>query len=406
MSHERHTLALIPRDGLFCNDGRGWHTSASGRGHSLDWPWPSTIRGALTTASGRVKTSTRSLSTVNWQDHHEDVVIKRLVTLRRQTLLCETAGDIWSDANRVWPVPADALWLEDDATVVQLNPSPLARGLGTLGRKMGSDAAQKAREALWVPHLDDGNKPMAAARWWRDATFVDWLLCHQVKNELLDATAPQRLEVARRIQAHIGIDPDTLAGADGVLFAHDVVETLERDHQWAIGVDVSLPQGSRPTLTRLGADGRLAFTETQESDFFAVPQKLVDAFAARPNGLRLVVVTPTLFSGGWRPDGFEHIENNQFIGRLSGISHQLVLRAAFVPRPTHISGWDLASRGAKKTDRLVPAGAVYFFERDDGQPFDQSAVTALWMAQIGGRTKDGFGCVVPGVWNSRGKHNG
>jgi CRISPR-associated protein Cmr3 len=46
-------LALVPRDGLFCKDGRGWHTSASGRGHGLDWPWPSTILGALRSAWGR-----------------------------------------------------------------------------------------------------------------------------------------------------------------------------------------------------------------------------------------------------------------------------------------------------------------------------------------------------------------
>jgi CRISPR-associated protein Cmr3 len=46
-------FALIPRDGLFCKDGRGWHTSASGRGHSLEWPWPSTVLGAMRTAWGR-----------------------------------------------------------------------------------------------------------------------------------------------------------------------------------------------------------------------------------------------------------------------------------------------------------------------------------------------------------------
>ena len=31
-------LALVPRDGFFAKDGRGWHTSVSGRGHGLDWP--------------------------------------------------------------------------------------------------------------------------------------------------------------------------------------------------------------------------------------------------------------------------------------------------------------------------------------------------------------------------------
>src|SRR5690606_41849829 len=46
-------LALVPRDGFFAKDGRGWYTSASGRGHGLDWPWPSTILGALRLLWGR-----------------------------------------------------------------------------------------------------------------------------------------------------------------------------------------------------------------------------------------------------------------------------------------------------------------------------------------------------------------
>ena len=37
--------ALLPRDGLFCKDGRGWNTSSVGRSHGHPWPPPSTLRG-------------------------------------------------------------------------------------------------------------------------------------------------------------------------------------------------------------------------------------------------------------------------------------------------------------------------------------------------------------------------
>ena len=78
---------------------------------------------------------------------------------------------------------------------------------------------------------------------------------------------------------------------------------------------------------------------------------------------------------------------------------------ATVPRPMHISGWDMASDKAKggaprATSRLVPPGAVYFLARADGRPFTPADAEALWLAApLGGRTNEGFGCVVPGIWN-------
>jgi hypothetical protein len=52
MNASTHHLALVPRDGFFVKDSRGWSTSA--RTHVLDWPWPTTVRGALTTVSGKI----------------------------------------------------------------------------------------------------------------------------------------------------------------------------------------------------------------------------------------------------------------------------------------------------------------------------------------------------------------
>ena len=120
--------------------------------------------------------------------------------------------------------------------------------------------------------------------------------------------------------------------------------------------------------------------------------------------------------GGWVPSGFKpkQIDGNwQFRGRLSTadadsnivreISPELILRAAFVPRPMHISGWDMTSEndkgrmGAPKpTARLVAPGAVYFFELVDPAAIFSSA--ELWLAAIGARTAEGFGRVVPGIW--------
>jgi CRISPR type III-B/RAMP module-associated protein Cmr3 len=98
------------------------------------------------------------------------------------------------------------------------------------------------------------------------------------------------------------------------------------------------------------------------------------------------------------PDGFED-NRGTYSGRLPGIDHDVILRAAFIPRPTHVSGWDMAANAPKPTSRMVAPGAVYFFERTDGKPFGEADARSLWLASLGTRTEEGFGRVVPGVWS-------
>jgi len=100
------------------------------------------------------------------------------------------------------------------------------------------------------------------------------------------------------------------------------------------------------------------------------------------------------------PDGLE-ADGGAYQGRLAGLDHDVVLRAAFVPRPIHVSGWDMAAGAPKPTSRMVASGAVYFFERTDGKPFVDADARSLWLAALGSRTEEGFGRVVAGVWNRR-----
>jgi len=380
-------LALLPRDGLFCKDGRGWYTSASGRGHGLDWPWPSTILGAMRTAWGRAveAVSGKFLDHTTWPTQTAAVQLGRMLTLRRPL------DTDWNTTHLVWPAPLDALWLEGRREVFPLQPIPSR--VPTLGRD--EDAA---RESLWRPALEEAGKPLPSPRWWPQDDFVAWLTGQPVSAQKpFPATA-------RRVQTRVGIRPETLTTDDGLLFSHDVLETLELRAEWAIGVEVSLPGGLPDTakVATLGSDSRLVRIETLPEALFAPPARLLEAFQAGSRGLRIIAVTPLAFARGWLPDGFEQ-HDGQYVGRLPGLPHDLVLRAAFVPRPLHVSGWDRAAHGGKgapkPTARMVAPGAVYFFERTDGQPFDASHARSLWLAALGARTEEGFGRVVPGIWH-------
>lgn len=379
-------LALVPRDGIFCKDGRGWHTSDSGRGHGLDWPWPSTILGALRTAWGRAEEGRRGtlFGPDDWRTRTAGIRLGRTLVLRRPI------GAHWTTGDAVWPVPADAVWLEDRSDVERLDPVPV--GLPTLGRD-----DDEARETLMRPVLAGAGKPIASPRWWSSEELSTWLSGASVPVRRPD----EALATTRRLQAHVGILAEEFTADEGVLFSHDVIETLDPKAEWAIGLEVVLPEGDLSAVATLGSDARLVRIESLSGALFEPPARVIEAFRVPSAGLRLVAVTPICFERGWLPDGIDG-HGATYRGRLPGIEHEVVLRAAFVPGPIHVSGWDMAAnhgKGAPKpTSRMVAPGAVYFFERTDGQPFGEADARALWLAAFGSRTDEGFGRVVAGVW--------
>jgi CRISPR-associated protein Cmr3 len=237
--------------------------------------------------------------------------------------------------------------------------------------------------------FEHAQKPLAAPRWWSSEAFMAWLAGKPV------GVHGKSFITARRVQAHVGIRPEELTSDDGVLFSHDVVETLDRSGEWALGVEVELPAGGLPSVATLGSDSRLARVESLPTTLFEPPASVLGAFRASSTGLRLVAVSPLCFEKGWLPDGLAST-NGQYRGKIVGI--EVILRAAFVSRPVHVSGWDMAKAEPKPTSRMVPPGSVYFFERADGLPIGEAEANSLWLAALGTRTDEGFGRVVPGVW--------
>lgn len=373
-------IALLPRDGFFCKDGRGWFTSASGRGHGLEWPWPSTILGAVRTAWGRAEEDRANarFEPGDWLTRTAPIELGRMVALRRPH------GGSWATEHVTWPAPLDGVWFKGEQKIERLDPQQPQ--LPTLGRD--DDAA---REALWRPSLTRTEKPRRLPLWWSHADLTAW-----PAGQAVHATGNEALGLARRLQVHVGIRGEELTADEGVLFSHDVIETLETRAEWAIGVEVCLP-GDLPAVATLGSDARPIRIEPLSKVLFDPPQKLLAAFRQGSAGLRIMLVTPACFASGWLPDGLIE-QGNEYRGQLARLG-EVVLRAAFIPRPIHISGWDMAAATPKTTARMVAPGAVYFFERVNGRPFEETDARALWLAALGARTKEGFGRVVPGVWS-------
>lgn len=168
----------------------------------------------------------------------------------------------------------------------------------------------------------------------------------------------------------IGVNPDTRTVAEGMIYS---VRLLRLASGVRLAVDlVGLPEDLEvcpddEDVLPLGGEGRRAIVRRAPSPHWpAVP---VD----RGDGRLILLTAPAPF-GGWRPPG-------------------LSLIAAAVHGHVAISGWDLARGGPKPNRFAVPAGSVYFVDRNMKLP-----------SRIGSLCRDhdaavGWGTYVEGEWN-------
>ena len=112
-------LILFPRDGFFCKDGRGWKSSESGRSRSLDWPYPSTMLGALCTSWGlRLESQDERLLNKNeWLALKDKLSVDILMPVQKSPF------EASENARLMWPTPADSLYLENVSEIFPLTPT-------------------------------------------------------------------------------------------------------------------------------------------------------------------------------------------------------------------------------------------------------------------------------------------
>lgn len=130
-------------------------------------------------------------------------------------------------------------------------------------------------------------------------------------------------------------------------------------------------------MIRIGGESRFGRYEQARQ----APSSLI----THKNGnLRVVLLTPTYFDGGWQPaDG----DWSAWLGK------DAKLVSAAIGKPYAISGWDIAKREPKPLRHFVPACSVYYFSDAEwqGKPFSHN-ITDMPFAQMG------FGTVATGLW--------
>ncbi len=167
----------------------------------------------------------------------------------------------------------------------------------------------------------------------------------------------------------VGLDPIQRRAAEGKLFTVQGVVPRKKEHgkpdgdvPFDVGFLAGVTGAELPVLLtlRLGGDGRGALAERVES---AIPEANYGAIV-KAGRCRLILTTPGLFPGGWRPIGVRE-EGRDLRFELHGVKGCLVCAA--VPRAEIISGWDIAKwttgrGGPKPAQRVAPTGSVYWLE--------------------------------------------
>lgn len=355
-------LLIEPRDPAIFRDARPMETGVGAR--SLPWPTPSAVIGTIRTRLG---------ATTGF----DPPALDRLLAIRHTgPFLASRAGGGWELA---FAPPADAVpydAAQDQIEFVPLRPDALqaGEGLDLPEGLLPIFGARPRKESKRAPHF------------WRSSFLLQWLR-HSGRNSLV--CTPEEIGHAgldRHRRMHVAIAENSRNAVEGMLFSTEGLEFHNRAIFSRIAGEL---EGFAPLegLAPIGGEQRLAYWSLT-----ADPLPEAPGWLAGKKRVRLVLLTPAIFTYGWRPAWID-----------TGVppeapSLQVKLVAAAVPRPIAVSGWDYTVRGkfAQKATRFcAPAGSVYFLEIMGGD------AAQLWLQSISDdeqSRRDGFGLVAVGAW--------
>ena len=361
-------------------------------------------RGLMTprpaTMAGFVRTLTGDALGWNWQERG---VPERARALRVQGSVLQrvTAADAKTES--VVPAPANAVVMQGQdgqSAVMRLVPAE------QLAENEGTDLPAGLRP-LGVTM--DG-KPQAGYGWWRWSDMEAWLMGTGDLTAGVAGALPEKIDPpALDERVHVSLDSERQAAVDGLLFTVEyramASGTVGQDFaEWGLRVLADLPELPGQARSHLGGERRpVAVTVRQESGpLLPLSERLVAALTGARR-VSLTLATPAAFREGWRPGwSVQPAELPAHLEPLGALASATLVGAA-VGRPEAVSGWSLEAgqRGPKRTQRLAPAGSVYFFELPQGQTLTAEQVRALWCLPVSddeSNANDGAGVAVWGVW--------
>jgi CRISPR-associated protein Cmr3 len=390
---------LTPKAPLVFRDGKPFGTNDN-QADTLPFPLPSTVAGAIRTAWAESQPAF---------DYNNPANIKSLLNKRvAGPLLLQT--DATSGTQEIcFPAPADSTCIksvaDDKDWVHRLYPKS---NNSTLDE--GSDLPDGLLPVMLMQPVK-GKVSSTAPRYWKHHALTEWL---SSKTSEPTAAAPMGpLGLPQEVRTHVAIAPDHATSLQGHLFqtagldfgrsqrvskhpdgSHKHSGWNNTEYQLVSYFSEDLPATART----LGGEARLIQIERKAGLWPSCHPSLKAALLQRKS-FRMVLATPAIFTNGYLPSWL----NPQTLeGKLGKCPLTVKLRAAAIPRWQAGISWDMTASDSKKgkgmrgVQRLVPAGAVYWFDIIEG---DSASLIDCWLISISDeRANDGYGLILPGIW--------
>jgi CRISPR-associated protein Cmr3 len=382
-------LTITPRDPIIARDSRPFGRNQGFRMRSLDWPYPSVLAGSLRTLLGKQQGGRFDAS-----------MVEQLKSLAVAGPFPIAEGELY------FPHPLDSM-AQEKGSLVALHP--LRPGEPASGQ--GCDLPEGLQPVMLSEKVTEDFKPAKQPAFWSAAQMWAWLAhgsCGSV--ELNDGWTSGFLEGPKKDErTHVSIDKVSGAASESELFSTVGLDFWQKAQEGPLELTVRVGSNNGLTLPRieslhpLGGERRLVFWReggtANAAEMWSCLVPLRDKIA-QSTRVRLILATPALFAGGWKP-GWLSQKPDGLEGCPPRTSVRLRLVGAVVGRWRPISGWSLEAgrRGIKPIRRLVPAGSVYFFELLNGNP--ATLAQDCWLQPTSDDDqdrRDGFGLSLWGVW--------
>ena len=291
------------------------------------------------------------------------------------------------------PKPADALYFSDDDSVRCIRAEPQA---------FDSDCGADLPDGLPLPVMlteDAVGKPGVGPAWWLLKDLLAFRLGRPVVYAQLQKNGWSLPEGDRR--THVAINRATGAADEGQLFqieglvfdAHNVANGAAQGGQRLLA---RCGERLQESLVHLGGERRLAALAPEDENLWPTPPAGWLREIADSGGLCLTLLTPGVFSAGYRPGWLDA----DLVGRPPWIPGlRLQLCAAAVEHWQPHSGWNLAQKQPRPSRKLARAGTTYWFRILELA--DADALEPLWLSSLCDLEqdrRDGFGLALPSRW--------
>lgn len=409
-------VTVRPRDAIIARDGRPFSTGQ--RMRSLDWLYPSVVAGSMRTLLGQ-HAGGFPAGVAEYQRLTDS--LKNIAV--RGPLLCLTKD---GRSELAFPAPLDIVVHRRDGILGARAARPCDEGRSGGGCDL--DPELGLFPVMLPESTEPDLKPETVPPFWSASLMASWLADATGESFPLRGLKdwPEGFLRAASIERryHVKVDPQSGASQDQMLFmtagldltrllparassescfaAPDVTiaALVAAQDEWAPVME------ALATWSPIGGERRIAYWETSslkaDPPIWSIPPQILTALQSPGDSgyVRMALATPAIFDNGWYPGWLRPVAGSKRLsGTLPGSSIRVTLIGASVGRWKPLSGWSYEPpAGPKAVRRMVPAGSVYFFRVEAGQPEDFAAAWLHAVSDVEQDRLDGFGLALWGVW--------